>query len=108
MKIFEIDKLIASVQGYVETKMELVKLDAKEEFQSVAAKFFVLSLMVITGLMTLLFLSIALSFFLNSLLESNSWGFLIVGALYLIITILVFSNKERILEKVGESIKEHD
>lgn len=108
LKIFDLDRLIASLQGYIETKVELVKLDAKEELQSVITKFLVLSLLVILVLLTVVFFSIGLAYFLNDLLGSNIWGFAIVGLLYLLSSILVFSNKDRILKKIDESIKAND
>ena len=35
MKIFDLDKLIDSLTGYLETKVELIKHDAKEELSGV-------------------------------------------------------------------------
>ena len=108
LKIFDIDRLLASLQGYIETKVELVKLDAKEELQSVIAKLLVLGILVILGLLTVLFLSFGIAYFLNDLLDSNIWGFAIVGVLYLLGSILVFTNRDRILGRIDESIKSND
>lgn len=108
MKFFEIDKLVASLQGYIETKIELVKLDAKDELQLLVARIFVIAILVFAALMTLLFLSLGLSQFFNQVLKSTIYGYMIMGAVYLMVFIVLIGNKDRILQKVSESIKKDD
>ena len=108
MKFFEIDKLVASLQGYIETKIELVKLDAKDGLQLLVARIFVIAILVFAALMTLLFLSLGLSQFFNQVLKSTIYGYMIIGAVYLMVFIVLIGNKDRIIQKVSESIKKHD
>ena len=108
MKIFEIDKLVASIQGYVETKVELVKLDAKEELSSWVAKLTVLFFLVLSTIMALMFFSFGLAVFLNFLLQSSVWGYLIVGFLYSLILALVFSRRDKILSRAKDLMNKND
>ena len=58
-------------------------------------KFF---LIFICFLMVLLFFSIACAFAIGSYLDSNAFGFLIVGGIYLLFTGLLFLVKDKIVE----------
>lgn len=91
MKIESVDKLIESLTGYLETRVELIKLEIREEF----AGFMVKTVMVVMVLMLAMFLvffaGIGASLWLNGLLGSTYLGWLIVGGIFLlkIISILL-------------------
>jgi len=58
-------------------------------------KIFLLSLML---LMVVLFFSVAAALAFGYALDNFAYGFLIVGAFYLIISVLIYSVKDRIVE----------
>jgi hypothetical protein len=58
-----------------------------------------ITLMVLFLLMVLLFCSIAGAFAIGTYLGSNALGFLTVGGIYLLFTLLVFLFKDKIIER---------
>ncbi|MBO3699446.1 phage holin family protein [Roseivirga sp. E12] len=102
MKLFDLDKLIDTFTGFIETKIELVKLDAKEELSGVIAKAIVFFSVAVFALLALLFISLGTSSILNSFLENDFIGYLIVGVIYLIVGATIYANKESILTKIRE------
>ena len=55
MKIFNIDRLLESLTGYLETKIELFRLDLEDEIQKVIAKAIILVIVVICVFFALFF-----------------------------------------------------
>lgn len=98
--LFNIDNLINKISGYVEKKIELVKLEIQEDMAVIAAK---VVLMVIMGLLLLiffLFLSLLLGIYINNVTNSKFVGFGIVAIIYFVIfLLLVFLKKPLKLEK---------
>ncbi len=108
MKIFEIDKLVASLQGYIETKVELVKLDAKDELQTLIAKLFVIAILGCGILLSVFFLSMALVSLLSELFDNAALAYLSVGVLYVLVSAIIYSSKDRVLKSITKSIKENE
>jgi len=94
--IFRVKNIINALIGFIETKVELYKIQFKEEIAkalSVLVMFFLLSMI---GLLFVLFLSHFISILLNDLLDSQYFGYLIVTVLYLFIGIAVYYNRSKI------------
>ncbi|OEK05921.1 phage holin family protein [Roseivirga misakiensis] len=102
MKIFDLDKLIDSLTGYLETKVELIIHDAKEELSGLIAKFLVFAMLTLFGLLAILFLSIASAVAINLYIDSSFLGFVIVGGIYLGLAGLIYGKREDLLEKVKD------
>lgn len=100
MKLFDIDKIIDTFTGFLETKIELMKLDAKDEMSALIAKSMVFLTISIMALLAVLFLSLGMSTILNSYLESDYLGFLIIGVLYLGLAGVVYTKRISLLEKI--------
>ena len=91
----KIEHLISHVKEYGEERMNLVMLNAQEKAaKAIAGTASVLILMVL-GIFTLAFLSFALAWFIGQLLEQPYLGFLIVGGVYLLAAILLWTNREK-------------
>ncbi|OEK03139.1 hypothetical protein BFP97_17140 [Roseivirga sp. 4D4] len=100
MKLFDLDKLVDTLTGFLETKIELLKLDAQEESTKLIAKAVVSLMIAVLCLMALLLISIGLSNVLNSYLESNFLGYIIVGALYLCFAGIVYFRRKSLLNQI--------
>jgi len=88
------------VSSYAELKLKLLKLNTYERISKVIAILsygLLLSAMVI---LALLFAMLSLGFLFSSWLGSMTIGFGIVAVLYLILAVIVVSNKKRICLKV--------
>lgn len=95
LKLFKLDKLFENLTGYVETQIELVKLDLKEQAQDGLENIFQAVLMMFLASFVVLFLSFGISILLNSALNSDYHGYLIVSFVYLILFIIILSDKNK-------------
>ena len=90
---------IAYAEDYIETRIDMVKLEVADKGTRVAAQTITYVICATLGLFALSALSIALAFWLGALLDSVALGFLIVGLIYLVIAAIVFALRETLLEK---------
>ena len=100
MSLFDIKEHIAeaedSARSYVDSSLQYYRLKSFKSMMqgiTVTAKVLLIGAMVA---MALLLLSIAASFWIGGLLESNAGGFLVVGGFYILIGLLMYVFKERL------------
>lgn len=112
MKIFDINKLADTLFAYVETKVELFKLDVRDQSVKYLSKLLIWTLIMLSFGTFLFFLSIGAALWLNELLDNNFLGYLIVGGFYLIVGLLFLGSRksleERVYKNVGDSIKDDE
>jgi len=92
-----IDKVVDHLSKFVEIKLEIYELKAKEQLVGIVSSFATLALIISLGLFMLFFCSLALGFYLNGILESRFLGFVIVGLIYLLICIILIIFKDKII-----------
>ena len=102
LKIFDFHKVIEAFNGFIETKVEILKLDAREEVGTLIAKLLVLLLISLFSAMVLLFASLAGAYAINEGLESAYAGHLIVGGFYLIIAMVLYTNRKKVIQTILE------
>ena len=97
LKLLNLDKILDNLIGYVETRLDLYKIQFKEE---IAKAIGVLTLIMISvavfGLMVV-FLSLAVANELNAILNSNFIGFLVIAVLYLIFGVLIIKYRNKLI-----------
>ena len=86
-----INKLVDKLSEYIRLKGEKIKLDIIGQVSKLLAHFVAFLTMGLVFLFLLVFLSFALSAFLNAILESPHYGYLIVGGIYLFILIIIIT-----------------
>jgi uncharacterized membrane protein YqjE len=102
LKFLHLDTLISNLSGYVEARVELVKIEIRDEVAVVLSRGLMLMLIFMVGFLCLLFAMLGLAQYLNAILESAYAGYLIVALFFgLVLLILLISRKGffRILEK---------
>jgi hypothetical protein len=106
-KLLGVNALIDNLKGYVETKIELLKIEVQEKLTTLITLFLVLFCVAIFGVLAFFFLNIALALYLNQILDSAFLGFVILGSFYLLILIvLVFSTIKGTIHKlVSKGVK---
>jgi hypothetical protein len=102
-KFFKVDSLISNLTGYVETRVEILKLEAKEELSKQLSNAAVYGTIGFLFIMVLLFFSVAIALTIGEHL-GNLAGFSIVGAFYLVIAIGLLVNREKLLKKIEKNI----
>lgn len=105
LKFFKMDTLIENITGYVETRIELMKIEMKEEVAKGLAKAFVF--IVITAVLTLfvLLISMAVAYKIGETLGTFG-GFAVVAGFYLLVGVLLFVFRDPITGKLEESLEE--
>ncbi len=96
LKFFKLDNLFDSISGYLETRLELFKLEAREEIAETTAKGIQAVIIILMFLFALMFLSMALAFFIGMWLDQVGYGFLIVGGFYAFLALTLYLLRGRI------------
>ena len=84
------DSLISNLTGYLDTRIDLVRLEAQEKAKGVFVSTVHGVAMAVLGFLFVIFGSIYLGFVLNDALDSPSAGFGLVAALYLLLAVLFY------------------
>ena len=105
LKFLKLDGLIENLTGYVESRIELTKLEIKEDVAMGLAK--VLLAILMGGIFTLfiVLISIAVAHLIAKSLGAFG-GFAIVAGFYLIVGLLVFALRKAISEKLQDYLME--
>ena len=83
------DSLISNLTGYLDTRIDLVRLELQEKLKTIVISTLHGVTLAHLGLLFLLFLSIFAGMALNDALDSRFWGFGIVAGFYLLLLVLV-------------------
>lgn len=92
------------ISTYVETRLELMKLNTYERVAKTMAVFSYGVVLVLLAFFAILFLFLALGFFLGEMLNSVALGFLIVVGLYLLLFGVILLFRDKISAKVTNEI----
>jgi lipopolysaccharide export LptBFGC system permease protein LptF len=105
-KFLKLDSLLAGIKGYIEARIQLFKLEMQEKASNVIATAIFILMVAFCAIMTMIFLSLALGFYLGHLFGNNYAGFLIIGLFYLVVLIIFGANisKGAIHSKVKKTI----
>ncbi|MEX2231892.1 MAG: phage holin family protein [Cyclobacteriaceae bacterium] len=98
-KFFKVDSLLSNLTGYVETRVELLKIEVKEDLaKSLAQAITYLFISFILALF-LTFVSIAVALLISARL-GNFAGFSIVGLAYLTTGLILWLSREKLISKL--------
>ncbi|RZK30843.1 MAG: phage holin family protein [Hymenobacter sp.] len=84
------DSLISNLTGYLDTRIDLIKLETQEKVKGVFVSSVHGVALGMLGFLFVIFGSLYLGFALNQVLDSPSAGFGLVAALYLVLAVLFF------------------
>ena len=103
LKFLNLDSLIENITGYVEARVELMKMEVKEDFAKGLAKMAVFMLIGVALMFFFIFISIAAAYLLAKSVGAFG-GFAIVAGVYLVLGLLLFAFRNAIMEKVQEQL----
>ncbi len=95
----KVEELTESVKNYVNTNIELLKLQLTERISVIAPGLLTSLILAMIGLIFILFLSIVAGFYFSKLLGDFTLGFGIIAGFYLLLGILFLLVKKNIIEK---------
>lgn len=92
-----VEELADTIKEYVNTRIESVKLSAAEKSSAVVANVLAGIIVAIVFLFFIVFASVALAFGLGEWIGKTWAGFLIVAGLYLLIGIIVWAARGKLI-----------
>jgi uncharacterized membrane protein YqjE len=95
-KFLRIDAIIENLTGLIEARLELAKLELKEEVARAGARIIAGVVLAFLLVMIIIFVSITLAAWLNYLLDSMFFGYLIITGFYLLVLVLLIAFKAHI------------
>ncbi|MFT5617387.1 MAG: putative membrane protein YqjE [Arenicella sp.] len=108
----QFDLLMENVKGYIETRVEIAKLDAKSESASMISFMITSFGVALLGGMAIMFLLISLALALGEWLGHNSLGFLIIfiffGAVFVIYALFFMKIQKYVNVFVDNRISERE
>ncbi|MBL7863585.1 MAG: phage holin family protein [Cyclobacteriaceae bacterium] len=98
LKFLRLDSLVQHVTGYVEARIELMKVEIREDLAKTIARAIIVVTLMLVGFLILLFLSIGLAHFISSYLQSAYLGYWSVAGLYTLLFLIVIVFRQSIYE----------
>ena len=95
----KIETLTDNLKIYINTNIELNRLEATERLSVLGSIFISYTLIVPAGILFILFISLSLAFYLSRHLGGSDIGFAIVAGVYLLLGIILILSRKRLLEK---------
>ena len=95
-KFFKVDSLLSNLSGYLESRVELLKVEVKEDLTKGLAQGVAYMLIAFVFAVFLIFLSLAVALFLSERIGAFG-GFSIVGAFYFIVGVILWVSREKII-----------
>jgi polyferredoxin len=90
MGFFENNRLIELITNYLKTQFEIIKLDIQEKLEEILVRVFKLVLVAAGFAITLFFLLLGGSEWINQVLESHFIGYFIVAGFIGLASIILF------------------
>lgn len=95
-KFFKVDNLLSNLTGYVETRVELLKIEVKEELATTLARAIAYLFIAFILALFLTFVSIGVALLIGRRL-GNFAGFSIVGLIYLITGLILWLSRVKLI-----------
>ncbi|MCI0751475.1 MAG: phage holin family protein [Flammeovirgaceae bacterium] len=105
LKFLNLENLVNHLTGFIETRVELVKYEIKEEIARTVSKILLVTLVGFILLMFIVFISFALAFELSDY-YGRLIGFVAMGFMYLIVALIVYALRDTLTHKLEKMILE--
>lgn len=105
LKFLKMDSLIENITGYVETRIELMKIEVREEVSKGIARALVYVVVVALATLFILLISMAGAYKIAEYV-GTSGGFAIVAGVYLLLGLLVYALRDSIIENLESRFRE--
>jgi len=105
-KFLQLDKLKENLTGYVEARVELLKIEVREDVAKAITRALVFAVVIFLAFLFIIFFSLGLALFINRYFEENYLGFFIVGGFYLILFMLSLAFRNQLFHKLDSLFME--
>ena len=93
-----IEVLIERVKSYIDTRIDLLKLKAIDKSSSFLSLLITMIAVILISFIFFIFLNIGIALYLGDLLGKAYYGFFIIAAFYIIVGLVLFSLREKLLK----------
>lgn len=94
-----IGSFIESAGAYIETRVELLKLQAVSKSSGVVSSLVSTIIIAVLMVFGLSILNIGLSIWIGTLLGATWLGFIVVGGFYILLAILIIAFKDKLIKR---------
>ena len=95
----EAEGLTENLKSYINTSLELIKLEVAERSSVIVAGLIGNLLVGVIGVLFVLFFSIGAGFLLSALLHNYYLGFAIIAGFYLLLALILILGKKKLVER---------
>ena len=103
LKFLKLDSLIENLTGYVETRIELTKMEIREDLAKALSNFLLYILLGVVLTLFIMLISIAAAHWIANSTGAVG-GFAIVAGFYLLLGLMVFAFRGAIVEKLQKQL----
>ena len=105
LKFLKLDGILANLTGYVETRVELMKIEVKEDVSKTMAKAAVFIGISFVFTLVVLFISMAVAY---KIAETTGLfaGFSIVAGFYLVLALILWVSRDPLIKKLEDQFME--
>ena len=103
-KFLRLDGVLNHLSGYVEARIELLKIEIKEDVTKVVASAMIFAVVFFFATMFMIFFSIGLAQFLNRYFDESYLGYWIVAGLYLAGLLIFMIFRKNILKNFEKQL----
>jgi hypothetical protein len=89
------ESLISNLMGYLDTRIDLVKLEVQMKLKSGLISLLHAILLGFAAFMAMIFLNVFIALLLNDLLDSQFWGFGIVTLFYIVLLVILIMGVDK-------------
>lgn len=97
IKLEKIEELVINIKSYANSTVEIIKLEIVDQTSTIIANLTSGLIVGLAFLMFAFFLSLGICFYLSELFGNNYLGFGIVAGAYLLLGIILLSNRKKLL-----------
>lgn len=105
LKLFKLDSLVGNVTGYIEARMELFKLEVREDLTKAISKISIFVFLAFAFTLFMMFFSVAVAIKIGEALGMFE-GFAVVAGFYLSMVLILFFFRESISAGIERQITE--
>jgi hypothetical protein len=103
-KFLKIDSLIDHLTGYFEARVELLKIEAKEEISKGLSSVLVYVALAFAFLLAFMFVSVAVALLIGAKMGDTFMGFFIVAGFYLLVGVVLVLFREALAQKIEKKV----
>jgi hypothetical protein len=102
-KFLKLDHLIENLTGYVETKVELIKVEAREEVHKGISQAIVYALIAFVFALVILFISLGVAVALSEAIGVlGAYG--LIAGIYVIVGLVLYSKRIELMKRVKKEL----